>query len=769
MKNGSKNSNRRGSALLATTILIAALAVLLLSMLATGLSGRRAVVGQDDELRLTGVVESAGNLSAQYLWAGYLRSQGGAAGDLASFRRYLDGAGYLDQGPGAPPPADQGVDILDQVGLPTGRGGTSELDRTRVESLRVFRRDEGEATRLFVSAVADTNRGGNGSHPLPARAVQVAYTVEPAPFAGFDYGILSKNINCVFCHTVVDSARRAYDNDPAHFGTFDKVKVGSLETLMLRERPGGGISDQAADSLIAGTMYVRGTATNQHGDPISNSGWASLTANSCSFDALAHLLQDASGGLIPTDFVPAQQPLQPGENLYLHYPTQYAQQPDGLLPTDFPPPFPDDGGVSGVGGGNRTVDPGEFAAVARDAHGAIDSGIVYLSAPGTVIGSQAQFDRAIAVGNQTSLGSVTTGNVILSGTQSNPIVIDGTIAIDGDVIIQGWIKGTGSILASGNVYVPGDLHYLDGHTYLPGDPPGSPSGPVTFGVAQDGTANTLGLAAGGNVLIGDYLRPSSSLNPGPYDIVSGDPAGTWNFALAEVSIFNRGEWAHTQPMLPGPGDDPANPATWTVHNPGYIPGYVPRYYQFGPGDPVPIFNLADLSFDLETGTWLGKEVPLGWDTNDLTIANPADHSNPILYDPATGEPRATILQVTSDGGWAPDAFQKHAMEAFKAERPEGEPMKLDGLYYTNNAIFGMVARDDRMMGKLLVNGSLVCADLGLLAPGNRMSGGNDRVPGSPYSVGLRLNYDERTRTMLNVRNPNQVTIHKALWMPTATP
>jgi hypothetical protein len=768
-------SSRRGSALLATMILIAVMAMLLLSMLASGLSGNRSVSGQADDMRLTGAVESAGNLAAQYLWTTYLRANGGAAGDIDSFRRFLDGTGLLDSGPGGPPPAGSGMDILQSVGLPTGAGGVSELDRARIQSLNVLRRDEGEATRLYVTAVADTNRGTPGRHP-EARAVELAYTVEPAPFPGFDYGILSKNINCVFCHTIVDSARRAYDTDPAHYGTFDKVKVGSLETLMLRVPARERISDSSADSLLAGTMYVRGSATDQHGVPISGPGWLTNTAQSCEFDQAGHLIQDATGGLIPQHFDPAGDPPQPGANLYLHYPTAYADQPDGLLPATFPPPFPDDGGIDPVtgqpstrGAGNRRVDPGEFAAVARDAHGAIQSGIVYVSNPGAVISTQAQLDRAFAQGNATNLPSVTTGNVILSGTPSNPIVINGTIAIDGDVVIQGWVKGTGAIMASGNVYVPGDLRYLDGHTYLDGDLPGHPTGPLTFGVAQDGTQNTLGLAAGGNLLLGDYLRPESASHPLPGQFVDGSTSGGWNFSLSEIAIFNRTEWAHTQPLLPGMGEDPANPSTWTVQNPGYIPGYMPRYYQFGPGDPIPIFNLADLHFDPATGTWLGTEVPFDWNPTEMTIVDPNDHTNPLLYDPTTGAPRAAVLQSTPQGGWLPDTLAQHAIETFTNARPAGDPARLDGLYYTNNAIFGLFGRDDRMMGKMVVNGSLVCADLGLLAPGNLAQGGGDNPPGSPYSVGLRLNYDERTKGMLNVRNPNQVTIHRAMWLPTATP
>jgi hypothetical protein len=88
----------------------------------------------------------------------------------------------------------------------------------------------------------------------------------------------------------------------------------------------------------------------------------------------------------------------------------------------------------------------------------------------------------------------------------------------------------------------------------------------------------------------------------------------------------------------------------------------------------------------------------GWDPDQLTIVDPADHTNPILYDPATGEPRATVLTISPDAGWISDAVLKGQMQALKAARQEGDPMRLDGLYYTNNAIFGIVARSDRMRG-----------------------------------------------------------------------
>jgi hypothetical protein len=315
-----------------------------------------------------------------------------------------------------------------------------------------------------------------------------------------------------------------------------------------------------------------------------------------------------------------------------------------------------------------------------------------------------------------------------------------------------------------------DLQYLDGQIVMDGDDPANPTGPRTFGVAQDGTRNVLGLTCGGNMLIGDYLQPSAGSNPDADDIVTGNPDSPWNFTLGQMSLFNRAEWAHTQELLPGPGDDIDDPSTWSVVNPSYVAGYVPRYYQFGEGDMIPIFNLGDLHFDPSTGTWMGAEVPTSWDPTMLTLVDPGDTTNPILYDPATGAPRATVLQVTPTSGWITDELQERAIEEYRSQHPAGTPVHIDGLLYTNNAIFGIVNRSDPSRGSLEVNGSIVCADLGLLAPGWRAGSAvppEQRVPGSPYQVGLRVNYDKRTKDLLNVSNPFQVTIRRTLWNPTA--
>lgn len=752
---------RRGSALVPALLMLSVLSVLGLSFLSASVSGKQVAVQQNDDYNLRSTAESASNLAADALWAGYVRGNGGAAGDIAGFRDYLDTQGIVE---GLPAP---GLDLLQRVGLPP----SGALDHARVDSLSVRRRDQGSATQLYFSIATSTQRGEGVAHGGTSRAVEVVYNVEPAPFEGFDYAILTRNVNCVFCHTRVDSAARVFNQDDSLHDSFAKVKVGTLTALELRSDARAGISDSDADSLLAGTLYVRGVATNQAGVPISN--WAQQSAKSCTFDNQGHLLEDDTAHLTTATFSPAGNPPQPGANLYLNYPTDYGQMVDGGLPIDFPPPFPDDGGIdpstghhSSSGAGNKHVDPNEFYAAAQDADGTISGGSIFVAAAGQTISSDAAWQEATGTGNTTSLAQVTTGNVVLTGTEENPLVIEGTVAIDGDVVIQGVVKGKGSILAKGNLYVPGSLTYADGQSYLPGDEPGSPSGPRTFGVAQDGTVNALGLAAGGNMMVGDYLDPSVFQNHADDAIVDGTPNSPWNFTLAEIAIFNRSEWSYTQPTLPGPHGT-------TVTNPKYKGAdYVPRFYQFGPGDVIPIYNLGGQYFDTATGTWRGPEAALSWDMSMLTLVDPNDHTNALLYDQATGAAKASVLQSTSTGGWLSDQVYENAMEAWKSTQASGTPMKIDGLLYTNNAIFGIVHRSDRMQGQLEINGSLVCADLGLLAPGKLSSatqGTDANLPGSPYKIGLRLNYDGRTKDMLNVQNPNQVTIKRALWTPVAAP
>lgn len=786
--------SRRGSAVVPALLVASLMAMMGLSMLQASLNGSRVVNYQGDEFRLTSAVESTATLATEEVWSNWLQSRDAINGPndshghpkfgIIAFQEYLDGIGItVNNNISVPPTLDDalqhGTDMLTTVGIPGAVIGNPEFDEVNVDQIRILRVDDVENIKLYVTVSASTNRGQGIINPVLNRAIQLVYTIEPQTFDGFDYGILTNNVNCIFCHTVVDSADRYYNTDPALHGTFDKVKVGSLEALSLRDSGDGNaaINDWDADSFLAGTMYVRGKALDHHGTPISN--WADQTLASAQFDAHGLLAQDSYGGMTTTNMSPAGNPPTPGENLYIDYPTDYSQMVDGNLPTAFPPPIPDNGGIDpgtglpvSAGANNRVIDPEEFFAASQNAEGAITAGIINVSDPTFVIDNVAEYADALFNGNQVSLPSVNSGNVILSGTAANPITIDGTVAIDGDLVINGYIKGEGSLVVSGNIYIPTDLQYLDGQTYLPGDTPGSPSGPRTFGISQDGTTNALGLVSGSNIMIGDYLKPSIFTSPNAWDIINGSAADDFNFVLAELSIFNRNEWTKTQEFLPASvAEANGPPANWSATNPNFDPNYLPRYYQFGDGNEIPIYNKADMYWDSVNGAWQQtREAPITWDPSAMTIVDPSDTSNPILYDQVSGDMVAVLSSVTPSDGWITNAMQKRAIEYFEANRIVGAsaPFGIDALLYTNNAIFGISHRSDAQGGSLLINGSMVCSDLGVLSPGKRDHANLfEHPPGSPYRVGLRLNYDARTKDMLNVVNPNQVTIKRTLWNPMA--
>lgn len=807
---------RRGSALVMTLVVVASLAIFGLALLSSGMSGAKSVGRQEDDYRLSSAVESVAILAADDLWSGYLNGNGGAADDILSFRAFLDGIGVVDNGVGPPPTANQGQDLMAQAAIPGVAAGNPEFNNVNIDAMRVFRRDAGDSTQLYITVSASTNLGVGIVNPVLNRAVQQVYTIEPVAFEGFEYGILANNVNCVFCHTQVDSVDRFYNTDPNEYGNAERIKVGTLESLMVRHNMDGNtgaFNDYDSDSWLGGSLYVRGAATDHAGLPIAD--WSQLSMGGFAFDADGLILEDGSGVITPTKLSPAGLPLQAGENLYIDYPDTYQDMVDGNLPTSFPAPIPDNGGIDPItglstpaGAGNKMVDPNEFFAAAQGAEGAITAGLINVSAPGDVLGTVPDYASAIWVGNLPSISQSVSGNVILTGTEDNPISIDGMVAIEGDLMINGYVKGSGTLVVSGNIYVPTDLMYLDGKQYLPGDVEGNPTGPRTFGVAEDGTENRLGIAAGGNIMIGDFQRPSSLMEdingglgfgydpPAKYETVDGDYthdsasflAGDygqgWSFALAELSLFNRAEWAKTQPVLPGLGEDNTDPSTWTEVNPHYEAGYVPRYYGYGDGDAIPIYNKGDLYYDPATDNWVGDfEVPLGWehvgtdgmgnpivDDPQLTLADPTDPNDPLLYD-AFGDSIAAISTVDHNGGWITSNMYKISVEWFEDNRLVGGPMNIDGLLYTNNAIFGLVNRaGNTANGQMIVNGALVASDLGLLVPGfyNAAGVGTDaNVPGSRYATGLQLNYDRRVKNLLKISNPNQVVIKRTLWNPTA--
>jgi len=196
-----------------------------------------------------------------------------------------------------------------------------------------------------------------------------------------------------------------------------------------------------------------------------------------------------------------------------------------------------------------------------------------------------------------------------------------------------------------------------------------------------------------------------------------------------------------------PSGDTSDWAIPQLPNPHYKGAdFIPRYYAFGPGDPVPIFNKAGY---FDGNVWVSEERAGGWDAEKLTYADPTDSNDPLLYH-GDGSSKAVVSTITPSGGWVSDVLLRGLIQRQQAQRNETLDLELDSTLYSSNSIFGLVPgrRAPGMNGKLLINGALVAADIGMLSP-----------------KGTRLNYDPRGQDLITIRSTDRLTIRRRLWAP----
>lgn len=594
------------------------------------------------------------------------------------------------------------TNYLNNIGLTNGSRLSMAADvdlgsHQYVDSVMVKRNDVASSTRLEISSTGHAESGA-------AQTIDATYRVEGAPFNGFDFAILAKNVNCIMCHATIDNVDRVNNTVVGKRGTFDRVKVAALESMLIRTT--------SAMSTIAGTVYTRGIVTDKAGVVITNLSPTGQGLNGYEMTADGKIVEPMNS----TDLVNTTgTPLPQFGNLYLNYPTNEADMTDGALPGSFPPPFPDDNG-------NKNVDDDEYSGIASKTTGGITGGIIYAVPTGSTYAS----GSLPSFGNISSVNQSYEGNLILVGTDANPVEINGDFAVNGDVIVQGKVKGSGQIFARGNVYVTGNITYADG----------SAAGKRTFGVASDGTQNALSVAAGKNILVGDYLTPKNGsildktvIDPG--NLAGGEP---FSFTMSEMTLFNRAEWTKTQEFLP-------NKTGAMVANATYDATYKPRYYTLNSTDPVYIFNKNNSQnkgtyWDPVSNSWQGKEH---LDSYDLTFLSRIDKGSPLLGN-------AEILPLSSSSNWITSQNLKSMWINDENSRSSGNPFQIDGQLYTNNSIFTLTRSASKTGGTMTVNGALVASDVGVLTP-----------------YGLQLNYDQRLRSYLKIKDNSKVEITQVFW------
>lgn len=132
--------------------------------------------------------------------------------------------------------------------------------------------------------------------------------------------------------------------------------------------------------------------------------------------------------------------------------------------------------------------------------------------------------------------SVTERNLIVMGSRANPINTKDQVVVRGDVVITGVVKSAndpstgekihGSVVTHRNIYVPTDLEYYDQ--------------PADWNNPQIDEGDQIGLVAGGNIVIGNYMQISPWKNnektgkAQPSRIGMHDPNNYYNGIMAFV-------------------------------------------------------------------------------------------------------------------------------------------------------------------------------------------------------------------------------------------
>jgi len=787
-------TRQRGSALAFALVVITGIVIVSGTAVLYGLNSTSVSSNQRMRGQLRGVAQSGVTEALHQLWDKYLITQTGQiAGTAASYQKWLNGI--------------------------VANNATVTLENTTA----------GKTTLVVTATRLDANPGQNGTYVnivslasnnnTPPDTVKLTgeYLVGAPPWNGLAFALLTNNVNCIFCHAHFDNAARYYNTNSANYGTYTGARVAALQQVAIRTNQ----TNANSDSTIAGTLYTTNSVFSDDGNSLVPAGTANgslsyeTTANGTGpnlqfmqLNSSGAIMQDPANGkeyleeasnttaisnnmaelsttqTSPTSGMSGGTLTSNDANVYIDYPTATSAQTDGAVPTTFPPVVPN-------ASGDKYVDSSDWAAAAQGATGTLQGLATQVPFGSTLTKSFSQTETAPSVtfgqgAGQTNLNAGANGtgtnasgaSVVLYGTTANPIVLSGTVAFPGDVIISGVVQGTGEILARGNLYVVSDLTYNDpGITAPPGA--GNPAtGSRNFGDVVGGTAqNAVAYAAGGNVLIGNYIDSYGG----------GSTLGSQQMSFSEASIFNRDQWAQTQVTLPSSSGQVSNvpPSVKdpTTGNPGtnvngtYTPDYVPRFYTQENGNVYIAANIGPANANLAgtagsssnpyyysaTSGWYNgsaSDIPTVADTQALktsylagtstinqdgsvTATAPANYLD--SHAPAgTLSPAVLTLDPNTYGGtpWLSRSTMDTFTQAAMAARPNNRPLEIDGMVYTNNSIFAMAGvSGDNTGAQMLVNGALLSANTGILAPS-----------------GLQLNYDANTAQYINVKDTNQVAL-----------
>lgn len=723
-----------------------------------------------DNIVLEEAAKAGIDLAVERLWNQYIVSNGNTTGNMASYRYFLDNIlelpntedfnanGIQDEHLGEEDLNGRNgwepwPDSYEPLGWPLLEEpfeyrdpDTNRLLAT-IDNVYLVRTDRrfGTGTSVTVRAVAELN----GREKIATQRI----TIGGEDQGWGQFAVMANNISCILCHANIRSLDLDMNTDPDLYNTFDRIKVASLESLLVR--PGSG-----SNSKIAGTLYTRGRVYRPNGSPYTASQLANTNFNAWHFDTTnGKLSQNNQGEKHVTSLVNGQTnadgQLIPFANLYMDYPEDPELMTDGPVPTDFPSPFPDENG-------NRYVDDEEFETIVNASHGSIHFELDESEAVGSVTAGVAYgvphgevylADNLPTSSNASAVNSLASGsydgNLILVGTEYDPIVINNNVAVNGDLVIKGPIRGRGRLLVRGNTYIAGDVTYAN-----------ASDNPADFGVAEDGNENLFAIITGGSVLMGDYLtvrgvNHSARENEKyprwqEYSIHMRDAHRSNNVTVGGVTETL--EWGYFDPYSVDAGE--------------IVPGRPGQQFSFTTSE-LKLFNNMELKKALDDPSYTPRFYGLRESQPHNIYVYDPDDEHAVRYTEAgvrkladylvdEGLPldildRAAFHYLNPQGNWMSESTLRNIWYDDEMSRSMGDKFRFDGLLYSNNAIFTIVRSWTRhrshTRGQMEIRGGVIAADLGVFVPGHN-------------NHGLDLLYDPRVERFLDVFNVDQVVIRR---------
>lgn len=630
---------------------------------------------------------------------------------------------------------------LDDAGISAGESGTNSYSfgdevifREDLEgasySASVRRMDVGDSYTLLRLDV--TGLTGNPDAPAATRRMSADLRVQIPQTDSQGFAVLGNNANCIFCHTQISSLEAAYNDkgillnllslttpDQRKTALLDKqrVKLAFLENLL---------TDRVTEmqSFMTGTIYTRGTTNVVTRDNTLNA----VPLKTIDKQSTSLLSSDVAKTLTELDVVDCRSLCEKRHGLfYKNYPLRNGA--DGSVPETFPMLIAD-------ANNNRQIEHSEW----RDAVASEDSSGTLKGGNKTILVTKAVDERDLQLHSST-LQTVATlassesvdgvqGNVVLEGTATKPLVIEGTVYVNGDVVLRGAITGDGKIVARGNVYITSDVTYACDDDSQDSNWRASRSTSCLYNKPEN--LPRLGVVAGKNILVGAYMTPATSAKGKPTDQLtrlnfsdtSADEMARWfvdtgasleepqllSYTMVQIALFNESEYQKAK----------------TSSN------YTPRFYRLR--DDGAVFRCGK-GFSSTKEDYCKTYAEL----TDLSASALTNTSDKAILE------RATVLSATPSNAWLGTdaqtselALRAQWVKSVEGSRPPNA-LHLDGLYYTPNAIFGNLPATSSTQGKLLLNGSLAAADIALLTP-----------------AGLTINNDERLSGMLDISRPTHV-------------